>query len=177
MELSKQCFKLPWLIVKINCLIFVKIKIVEILKFILFIYEGNEVYDAYGGHIFFSSTTVWVPWMELRFSGMVTGSYTNLAEPSYWIQMCPSSIWVFQDDICFNKLVITEMYSWVLWVLVIKFQTWEGGSCWFLFEPHLARRMGNPQTKHFLLIVARAVLRGEALTPVGSRVNCRYSVS
>lgn len=133
------------------------------------------MYDACGGHIFFSSTTVWVPRMELRFSDMVTGSYTNLAEPFYWIQMCPSSIWVFQDDICFNKLVITEMYSWVLWVLVIKFQTWEGGLCGFLFEPHLARRMGNPQTQYFLLIMARAVLKGEAshLLDLGSTVGIR----
>lgn len=113
------------------------------------------MHDACGSHIFFSSTTMWVPRMELRFSGMVTGSYINLAQPSYWIQMCPSSIWCSKmtSGTVINKLVITETYSWVLWVLVIKFQTCEGGSCGFLFVSYLDRRMGNPQTQHFLLIV------------------------
>lgn len=58
------------------------------------------------------------------------GSFVHLIP---YVTLCISFLWLFLSCILYNKLVVTtKVISWLLWVVLAKYQTW-GGSC------------GNPQ--------------------------------
>lgn len=58
------------------------------------------------------------------------GSFVHLIP---YVTLCISFLWLFLSCILYNKRVVTiKVISWLLWVVLAKYQTW-GGSC------------GNPQ--------------------------------